>query len=201
MTCQVGESDLHMLAYFPAGLTPEIFSWALALEEDRRERVTEGVTRLRESGIALRWEDLETETQGGVPCRSHVARALVRGGLTHSTGFAYRQWLGKNSFRRPALVSADAFDQVHSLGGLVFWAHPAGDDVVRYGDTLLKSGIDGMETLSQNLSPKNRKIAIQFQTTHRLGASGGSDLHIETAKRKIGQYGVETNRIDPRLQV
>ena len=46
MTCQVGDSDLHMLAYFPSGLSDEILQWAQNLEDDRRGRVFEGIEKL-----------------------------------------------------------------------------------------------------------------------------------------------------------
>ncbi len=199
MTCQVGDSDLHLLAYFPAGLCSTIHDWALTLENDRRSRVIAGVSRLRESGIPIGWDQLEAELQGGVPCRSHVARALVSGGICTSLGLAYRQWLGPDSFRRPELEARAAIEQVHQFDGLVFWAHPFGDDVVQYGQLLISAGLDGVETLSQNLSPANRQIAIDFQRAHRLGECGGSDLHSETPRRKIGQYAVEESRIDERL--
>ncbi|MGB1398244.1 MAG: PHP domain-containing protein, partial [Planctomycetota bacterium] len=95
MTCQVGDHDLHMLAYFPGGLTEEIHAWSRDLEEDRRERVLNGVHKLRESGLGLLWKDLEAEVGDSTPCRSHVARALVRSGLCSSPNQAFRQWLGK----------------------------------------------------------------------------------------------------------
>jgi predicted metal-dependent phosphoesterase TrpH len=199
MTCQVGDSDLHLLAYFPAGLCPTIHDWALTLENDRRTRVIAGVSRLRESGIPIGWDQLEAELQGGVPCRSHVARALVSAGICTSLGLAYRQWLGPDSFRRPELEARAAIEQVHQFDGLVYWAHPFGDDVVQYGQLLISAGLDGVETLSQNLSPENRRIAREFQRAHRLGECGGSDLHSETPRRKIGQYAVEESRIDERL--
>jgi len=201
MTCQVGDSDLHFLSYFPAGLHQEIHDWALLLENDRRDRVFDGVHRLRESGVALPWKDLEAELKGGVPCRSHVARALVRSGISSSIGYTYQQWLGKNSFRRPALQIGEAIERVHDLDGLVYWAHPFGEDVTKYGQSVVEMGLDGVETLSRNLNSANRKIARDFQRATGLGQCGGSDLHFETPKRKIGQYGVEGSLIDERLLV
>lgn len=199
MTCQVGESDLHMLAYFPSGLTGEILQWAKILEDDRRGRVFEGIEKLRESGIPLRWKDLEQEIQDSVPCRSHVARALVRGQLCAAPSQAYRTWLGKDAFRRPRLTVQDAFATVHSLGGLNFWAHPFAPDIQQHGSELIEAGLDGIESLYRNLGPSHRKEARAFQQKHQLGISGGSDLHQETEARKIGQYSVEISKLDERL--
>ncbi|MDE0959418.1 MAG: hypothetical protein OSB09_01410 [Planctomycetota bacterium] len=199
MTCQAGPHDLHLLAYFPAGLTTPLLDWVQQLEDDRRDRVMNGVLKLRDSGIPLRIADLEAELQGGVPCRSHVARALVRGGLAATTRPLYKRWLGGDRFARPALVGADAIEQVHRFAGLVFWAHPAAVHLKQVGRSLVEAGLDGVECLSKNLGPRDRAAARQFMEQHQLGVCGGSDLHFETVRARVGSYGVEESLIDPRL--
>lgn len=201
MTCQVEEDDLHMLAYFPEGLNDAIQHWSMQLEDDRKTRVFEGVHKLRDQGIPLRWSDLEKEVGDSVPCRSHVARAMVQGDLCNTTSQAYRHWLGKGAFRRPQLTILDAITTVHSFKGLVFWAHPFERDLRKHGRRLVQAGIDGIETLYRNMSPSNRKKACSFQQEHQLGESGGSDLHQETTIRKIGQFSLEVSSIDSRLQI
>ena len=157
------------------------------------------INRLRDSGIPLRIADLEAELQGGVPCRSHVARALVRGGLAATTRPLYKRWLGGDRFARPALVGADAIEQVHRFAGLVFWAHPAAVHLKQVGRSLVEAGLDGVECLSKNLGPRDRAAARQFMEQHQLGVCGGSDLHFETVRARVGSYGVEESLIDPRL--
>ncbi|MDG2084318.1 MAG: hypothetical protein P8K66_05050 [Planctomycetota bacterium] len=199
MSCQVGDSDLHMLAYFPKGLTGEILSWGQLLETDRKERVLNGVSQLRESGVPLLWKDFEAETGSSVPCRSHVARALIRGGLCDSAGQAFRQWLRQGIFRRPQITAEEAFQQVHELDGLTYWAHPQADQIRTHGERLIKAGLDGVESLYKNLGTPHRKVAREFQETNELGACGGSDLHRESPRFKIGQFAVDTRRLDARL--
>ena len=199
MTCQVGDYDLHMLAYFPAGLTPEILHWAEGLQEDRRERILNGVQKLRESGLRLLWKDLEEEVGESVPCRSHVARALVRSGLCSSPNQAFRQWLRKISFRRTRLKVEEAFSQVHAMGGLTYWAHPQASHVEELGPRLLEAGLDGVEVLYKNLKAPHRRRARDFQEAHQLERCGGSDLHQQTARMPIGRFGIDLDRLDPRL--
>ena len=199
MTCQVGSHDLHMLAYFPSGLTSEIIDWSTRLETDRRERVLEGVEKLRESGVRLLWKDLEKEVQESVPCRSHVARALVRSGLCSSPNQAFRTWLGKIAFRRVQLKVTQAFDEVHAMGGVAYWAHPQADHIESYGSQLLDAGLDGIEVLYKNLRSPHRKIAREFQEKHQLGVCGGSALHQQTTRLPLGRFGVDFDRLDPRL--
>lgn len=199
MTCRVGPHDLHLLAYFPEGLTTPLIDWVQQLEDDRRQRVMAGVMNLRDSGIPLRMVDLEEELQGGVPCRSHVARALVRGGLAATTRPLYKRWLGGDRFARPALAGSDAIEQVHRFSGLVFWAHPAAVHLKQVGRSLVEAGLDGVECLSRNLGPKGRAAARLFMEQHQLGACGGSDLHFETLRARVGSYGVEESLIDERL--
>ncbi|MEE2858045.1 MAG: hypothetical protein VX949_11695 [Planctomycetota bacterium] len=199
MTCRAEAHNLHLLAYFPEGLDSDIEEWILKLETDRRERVMAGVMRLRDDGIPLAIADLEQELQGGVPCRSHVARALVRGGLSATTRPLYKRWLGEERFARPRLEATEAIERVHQFSGLVFWAHPAAVQLKQVGRCLADAGLDGVECLSRNLSPKNRATARAFAEEHQLGSCGGSDLHGETARSRVGTYGVQEELIDPRL--
>lgn len=199
MTCQVGDHDLHMLAYFPGGLTEKIHGWSRDLEEDRRERVLNGVQKLRESGLRLLWKDLEAEVGDSTPCRSHVARALVRSGLCSSPNQAFRQWLGRIPFRRTRLRVEDAFSQVHEMGGLNYWAHPQANHLDEYGDLLMKCGLDGIESLYKNLRAPHRRQAREFQEKFGLEKCGGSDLHQQTAKMPIGRFGIHFDLIDERL--
>jgi len=199
MTCRAENHNLHLLAYFPAGLDTDIRDWILTLETDRRERVMAGVTRLREDGIPLAIADLEQELQGGVPCRSHVARALVRGGLAATTRPLYKRWLGAERFARPRLEATDAIRRVHQFSGLVFWAHPAAVQLKQVGRALASAGLDGVECLSRNSSPKNRAAARAYAEDHNLGRCGGSDLHSETPRARVGTFGVDEDLIDPRL--
>ncbi len=199
MSCQLEQHDVHLLAYFPDGLNTSIHQWVQTLEDDRRQRVMGGVERLRESGIPLRIKCLEEELAGAVPCRSHVARALVRQGLAPSTRPLYKRWLSGDRFDRPCLDYRQALEVVHSFGGLVFWAHPAPVHIKQVGRAIVAAGLDGVETLSRNASPAARKSVREFQQEHQLGCSGGSDLHFETPKRRVGSYGVDEDRIDPRL--
>ena len=188
-----------MLAYFPDGLTEEIADWSKDLEEDRRERVLEGVHKLRESGLGLLWKDLEAEVGDSTPCRSHVARALVRSGLCSSPNQAFRQWLGKIPFRRTRLRVEEAFSQVHEMGGLNYWAHPQSQHLEEYGDLLLKCGLDGIESLYKNLRAPHRRQAREFQENFGLEKCGGSDLHQQTARMPIGRFGIHFDLIDERL--
>lgn len=198
-TCQVGDHDLHMLAYFPSGLTAEINDWSTELEEDRRTRILDGVSKLRESGLRLLWKDLEEEVGDSVPCRSHVARALVRSGLCSSPNQAFRQWLGKIPFRRTRLRVEEAFSQVHAMGGLNYWAHPQARDLEEYGTALLDCGLDGIESLYKNLKSPSRRLAREFQEKNRLERCGGSDLHQQTARMPVGRFGIHFELIDERL--
>ncbi len=201
MTCQVGDLDLHILAYFPSGLTDEIHRWADELEADRRKRIIEGVESLRDLGIGLLWKDIEAEVGTSVPCRSHIARALVNSGLCTTPNQAFRQWLGRIPFRRPELIHHQAFEDVHAMGGLTYMAHPRREHLEEYGTTLLNAGLDGIEVLYKNLKSPHRKYAREFQENHGLGICGGSDLHQESGRFVLGRFGIDIQRLDRRLVI
>jgi predicted metal-dependent phosphoesterase TrpH len=67
------------------------------------------------------------------------------------------------------------------------------------GRALASAGLDGVECLSRNSSPKNRAAARAYAEDHNLGRCGGSDLHFETPRARVGTFGVDEDLIDPRL--
>ena len=58
-----GDGCIHLLGYFPNGFTEGFRKLAEVIEEDRRRRVLEGVRRVREGGIPLRWSLLDENCQ------------------------------------------------------------------------------------------------------------------------------------------
>ena len=193
------DHDLHLLAYFPLGFGPGLETWVAELEEQRREGIRLGVSRLREAGGPLRWDRLEEEVRGGVPCRSHVARALVSIGFARAPGGLYQRFLGRDRFPRPEARARDVIGRVHREKGIIFWAHPGKKAVAAIGEDLVAAGIDGVERWSRSLDPGRKQRLGEFQETHGITACGGSDLHHESRSLSLGSYWVAADKVDARL--
>ena len=126
ISCRIDERrEIHLLGYFPRGFTDRFRGWAAGLAESRRERVLRGVERLREKGVGLRWSSLEAHYDGkGVPCRSHVARALRDVGLVSTNRGAFGRLLSSDDFEPSRVTVEESIEMVRAEGGVPVWAHP-----------------------------------------------------------------------------
>src|SRR5206468_13122873 len=139
--------DMHMLGYWV-----DLDAIAPACERAQRERVTraeEIVTRLKEQGIPVRFEDAIAEagdaSSVGGP---HIAKAA--GVKPEGMNAFFEEWLvpgGKAFVARRWPHAAEAADLIHGAGGAAVLAHPFWDmkdprDVAALIDDL---DLDGVE--------------------------------------------------------
>ena len=196
--CHDGEV-LHILGYFPHGLTPGLRDHARGWEADRRERVQRGVRRLREAGVALRWKLLEDCVGEGVPCRSHVARALVRMGMGRSPHGLYARYLTAERFGLPRATVTGAIHAIRDQGGIAVWAHPDLAHVSRFGDALVTAGLQGLEVHGRHRRGDRVEALTGFQTRHGLLATGGSDYHATGRNFTLGRFRLPMSAVPREL--
>ena len=186
----VGGRSVHLLGYFRDGFPASFRREVEGLEEDRRARIEEGVTVLRDRGVPLRWNALEAAMGVGVPCRSHVARALIRVGVARSPRVVFARYL-RGAFRGPKLEVSDAIAMVRDCGGVPVWAHPDSQTLQSHGAELVEAGLQGVEVyLRGGKHAARRKTLERFAEIHGLLRTGGSDHHGATSRRKLGDFSV-----------
>ncbi|MEE8143178.1 MAG: hypothetical protein V3T77_08760, partial [Planctomycetota bacterium] len=139
------EHSVHLLGYFPNGFTNTFRHEADRLQEARRERILAGIHKLRERGIPLRKALLEEIIGVGVPCRSHVARALIRMGMARSIKVIFERYLNDGGFGKAGISTTDAIALVRCEGGVPVWAHPVPQHVEEHGAELAEAGLQGLE--------------------------------------------------------
>jgi predicted metal-dependent phosphoesterase TrpH len=156
------------------------------LQEKRRLRIPQLVSRLNELGVPLELESVLRIAGDSNPGRPHVARALVEGGYCRDVQDAFDRYLGDGRpahIRKPTPASAAAIEAVHAAGGIAVWAHPCARPIQRPGglaqvvSELVAAGIDGLEVLHPSHASSERRRLRKLARQHGLITTGGSDYH------------------------
>jgi 3',5'-nucleoside bisphosphate phosphatase len=186
LSCHVEQQSVHLLGYFIDIANPRLVNF---LEDQRRLRSgrnDELILRLNELGVNLTEEDVANGYTGDSLGRPHFASALVRSGHAESISDAFAKFLGPGTpthVKRNDLPAEDAIELLHSVGGVVAWAHPLShgrSDNTRFmhGLSVLKdAGIDGIEAWYGAYDPTMRSQLAEIASDHGLVATGGSDYH------------------------
>src|SRR5437870_4822227 len=51
------DSEVHILGYFPDGITPDVSAYVEEVLLRRKERIQRGIVKLRERGIEISWDE------------------------------------------------------------------------------------------------------------------------------------------------
>ena len=199
------DNEVHVLGYrLPLEETP--LSALLARNRaERRKRAEKMVAQLRAGGYEISMGDVEAEAQPGSALgRPHVAKALIRKGITADVESTFRTMLRRG---KPGYVPShhitphEAIDSITAVGGIPVLAHPGRLHDYAIIDELVPRGLRGLEVFY----PSHERGQIQFfrDAAKRLGLvmSGGSDFHdIRYHKRGVGME-VELDDIRPFLDL
>lgn len=175
--------ELHVLAYFLPPGHPRLEDFLADKREARRRRAAEIVGHLRRLGIPIELAEVERVAGGGALGRPHVARVLVRRGVSADISDAFSHYLGRG---RPAYVEkplptlARVTDLVHAAGGVAVAAHLGAHGTEGQIRQFQAQGLDGLEVRHPSHPPAvERRLTLLAQ---RLGLalSGGSDWHGDT---------------------
>ncbi len=192
----VGYGKFHLLGL---GIDPEnsklkaLLKRILEGRNGRNDRIIENFERL---GIHIPKDDIKEYAHGEVLARPHFANWLVKHGYSDDIASAFAKYLLPES---PAETRAyeerwhppqeEAFDAIHSAGGICVMAHPkywridwrdAGPDpdvAAKELSRLKEIGLDGMEAMYQ--ANKTHENIAWSMLADRVGLlkSAGSDYH------------------------
>ena len=143
------ENEVHVLGYnVPLGPSPinELLEYN---QEQRRGRARTMVEQIRRAGYGLTLEDVLRESDAADSVgRPHVAKALVRAGMTQSVDTAFRDILGRG---KPGYVPQlyttpqHAIETILQAGGIPVLAHPGRLKDRALIDELAGHGLRGLE--------------------------------------------------------
>jgi len=187
--------DLHILGYCFDHREAALRRRLSGLERRRLDRVGDMVDLLGKTGIQLTLDEVLEEAGEGTVGRPHVAKVLLRRGMTGSFQEAFDRWIG---YGGPCYVPKVVLDLeevvalIHGAGGVTVWAHPGG--AVRDGALLRRivgSGVRGLEAWHPNQGEKITAYIIEEARRLGLLCTGGSDYHFDEAmKSPIGGIAV-----------
>jgi predicted metal-dependent phosphoesterase TrpH len=180
LTAEHDDTEVHILGYFLDTQNQTLLAEIAKFQAVRKQRIHEMVARINEIGVPLKVEAVFALANCESPGRPHVARTLVKEGLTRNLDEAFERFLKKG---RPAWVpkakmsARESVDLIHQAGGLAVMAHPGlnrTDDII---PALVDAGLDGIECFhtkhSTTMAERYLGIADQFH----LLVTGGSDCH------------------------
>jgi 3',5'-nucleoside bisphosphate phosphatase len=193
--------EVHILGYFIDHHNTDLEEYLKFFRAQRVKRAREMVTRLNNLNIPVKIDSIIENAEGRSIGRPHIAAEVLKTGSVKTYLEVFHKYIG---YGCPAFVEkyhldvADAIAMITKAGGLSFIAHPS----VALNDSILlhiiKTGIDGIETVHPSLTNQQSTYYRGIAEEYYLLQSGGSDFH--GGKRDdeayLGRYGVPLNYID-----
>lgn len=183
-TCWKGRA-VHLLGYYFDPENEELRQGLIWIQEGRRVRNEQILTRLLALGCHISREEVLETAGPGLVGRPHFARLLVEKGYVGSMDGAFREYLGagaKAYVPRRSMEVAEAVSLLHRAGGVAVIAHPStlgytASQLGREIGEMAALGVDGLEVFypkhSRDFIRKLRKLAVEYS----LITTGGSDYH------------------------
>jgi len=177
-----GGTSLHMLGFYIDSQNPPLTEKLRTMRDARLERARKMLERLRELGMPLAWEDVQTLAGGESVGRPHVARALLDQGYVATMQEAFERFIGLGGpahIPRLRLSPAEAIQAIVEAGGVPVLAHSAhsGPAVVARIPEFVGDGLRGLEVHYPHHSPDEVEMLLGLCREHDLIATGGSDFH------------------------
>lgn len=197
---RMDDLELHVLGYFPGGLSAGLHDFVKIVMEQRDARMAEGIRQLQQRGVGITVRDCLEVAGGRVLSRSHVEQVLVaKRYVTHARA-AYRHLLSSTVFPIPTPVTTDVIGVIGELGGISVWAHPYRAHFDRYFETLVSAGLQGIEVYNLWRRREEVRYMEQEAQTRDLVVTGGSDWHGRKGSDPLGSLRIDSNSVAAFLQ-
>lgn len=172
--------EVHVLGYYFDRSSDILRNLFMKLRNERIRRMERILEKLDHLGINVSPEEVWREAGGGAIGRPHVARVLVRKGVSRDIRDAFDRYLGQGGsayVERYKLHPADAIHQIVQAGGVPILAHPGlvgKDDLI---EQMIPAGLMGIEVSHPDHSQEMRVRYGKLAESLNLLATGGSDFH------------------------
>lgn len=201
----LAEHELHILGYGIDAAHPDLVRLVEIAQANRRNRISRILETLRANKVRLQLEDIRQDSRTVSLGRLHIAHALLAHGYVYTIRDAFDRYLsyetGVIKLSPFGFIEAsDAVETILKAGGIPVLAHPTIDMFDRYIDVLRDYGLQGVEVY------KGSRTSIEefyFETVVNdkgLLLTGGSDWHGHNETRRLGNFYVDSKRIQPFLK-
>jgi len=186
--------DLHLLGYFFDYTNKYLIEYVDFFQNERFKRAKKIVKLLKNYGIKLSFDLIQKKAGQGSIGRPHIADAMVEEGCVYNYYEAFNKYIGDGCpccVPKYKISPAEAIALINRAGGICVIAHP-GTDVTDAGlMELIKTGLEGIETIHPRHTQEQVDHYREIIQKHGLLETGGSDCH---GNRKshvmIGQYNI-----------
>ncbi|MDI5970429.1 PHP domain-containing protein [Streptomyces sp. SL13] len=197
LSCRLGGTGVHMLAYLFDPEEPDLARERELVRDDRVPRAQAMVARLRDLDVPVTWQQVARIAGDGSVGRPHIASALVELGVVPTVSDAFSDlWLGDGGRAYVGKHELDPFDAVRlvkAAGGVTVFAHPA---AVKRGRTVPESaiaelaaaGLDGIEVDHMDHDEPTRARLRSLAAELGLLTTGSSDYHGSRKTVRLGEY-------------
>ncbi|MDG4861106.1 PHP domain-containing protein [Streptomyces sp. T-3] len=197
LSCRLGGTGLHMLAYLFDPEEPELSAERELVRDDRVPRARAMVGKLQDLGVDVSWEQVARIAGDGSVGRPHIAEAMVELGVVRTVSDAFTaEWLandGRAYVDKHELDPFDAIRLVKAAGGVTVFAHPL---AVKRGECvpeaaiaeLAAAGLDGIEVDHMDHDAATRARLRGLAADLGLLATGSSDYHGSRKTCVLGEF-------------
>jgi predicted metal-dependent phosphoesterase TrpH len=200
LSTRLGDREAHILGYFPGGITRDVAEYVEGILAARRRRLARGVSRLRERGIDISWDDCARAAPGRVLSRTHIARVLAEKRYVARAHRAYALHLGAEVVPLPDEAAEDAVAAIRRLGGIGVWAHPGSRDVTESLERLRAAGLEGIEVHHPRRRRDEGRALATAARNQGLLITGGSDWHGHEGGPAFGKFRVGEDNVRAFLE-
>lgn len=188
------KQDCHLLGFEYDPKDPVFAEAAEDAHQIRMDKTENRLKALKEHGIRLSEEDVETLRNIPSPGKPQIADYMLKNGFPGDRNQAI-DYIGKieKKMRMPSGAVIRAI--IHS-GGIPVWAHPLGEtfrDRISYEECdrrmrlLIGEGIMGIECWYSKYGREDVDFLLRQADKYHLLISGGSDYHGSRKTVKLGQ--------------
>jgi predicted metal-dependent phosphoesterase TrpH len=182
ISAQLQGNTAHLLGYFVNGEHRNgLKKWIGNLQSSRRDRNARLVTRLRELGLELTLEEVQSRGRAQTG-RPHFAQILVEKGYAANVQEAFDNYLDESApgyVYRDEPEFFDAVRRVREAGGVASLAHPVRlkcDAELALAD-LCSAGLNAIEAYHSDHSLADVQRYLSLASRYGLLVTGGSDFH------------------------
>ena len=184
ISSSIENSDIHILGYMFDPTHLRLNRTLVELRSRRVDRAKEIVGRLEKKGVSLNYERVAARAHGGSVGRAHIAAQLVEEEFVSTFQDAFNRYLGNDSalmhdLDTVKLSPAEAIGLILEAGGVPVMAHPAKTNRDDLLETLVESGLMGIETYCHGQSQSSFQKYRAFALKHNLICTGGADFHVK----------------------
>lgn len=178
LSCDVSQSEVHMLGYFVDWHDAHFQSMLDKFRGVRFGRAEKMTKKLAALGAPISFERVKEIAGDGSIGRPHVAQALLEAGHVATVTEAFDKYIGRNGpayVERFRLTPEDAVSLILQAGGVPVLAHPR--EVTSWVEPLVKAGLIGLEVHYGLYDDPTRAELARIARQYGLVATGGSDFH------------------------